>query len=226
MQKSLLLRDEKNQPVCYHIQKNSPQWFFLLHRYLSICIFRCLGFPSLLYLTWPKMYDSLTGEASPHAQGRHSCWCCSCPSMVPFQYFQTRGSVAVFVPANQITRVLNFCDSAYAWIAGMPTMILYGWYFCESNLLGYGFARIQHPDDLIHPRSLLSIQINTPQSCQKSTFELLCWRSSLKVWVNHFVRPSVGNHHFKPIDQVYLQVNSSVLEIKGSELYVKIWDKK
>lgn len=74
---------------------------------------RCLGFPSLLYLIWTKMDDSLTEGASPHVQGHHSSRCCSCPSMARFQYSQRSGSVVVFVPANPVTCMFNFCNCAY-----------------------------------------------------------------------------------------------------------------
>lgn len=77
----------------------------------------------------------------------------------------------------------------------------------ETNLSWYGILfRFKHADNLAHLRSFLRIWINTPQSSQKSTFKGSCWWPGFNIWVYHFFWSPASNHHFQPIDQIYLQV--------------------
>lgn len=76
----------------------------------------------------------------------------------------------------------------------------------ESNLSWYGvFLRFKHSDNLTHLWSLVGIWVNTPQSCQKGSFKGTCRGPGLNGWVNHFFRAPAANHHFEPVDQIYLQ---------------------
>lgn len=76
----------------------------------------------------------------------------------------------------------------------------------ESNLSWYGvFLRFKHSDNLTHLWSLVGIWVNTPQSCQKGSFKGTCRGPGLNGWVNHFFRAPAANHHFEPVNQIYLQ---------------------
>lgn len=76
----------------------------------------------------------------------------------------------------------------------------------ETDLSWYGILLwFKHTNNLAHLRSLVRIGVNTSQSSQKGSFKRSCWWPGFNVWVHHFLRPPASNHHFQPINQIYLQ---------------------
>lgn len=74
----------------------------------------------------------------------------------------------------------------------------------RSYLAWYWLIRVQHSDNLTHLWSLLWIRINTPQSCQKSAFKCFRWWFCLYIWVYNFFWTPTPNHHFEPVNKIYL----------------------
>lgn len=76
----------------------------------------------------------------------------------------------------------------------------------ESYLSRYWILlRFKHSDNLAHLGSLFMIWVNTPQSCQKGSFQGPSWWPNLNIRVNHLFWPAAADHHFQPINQIHLR---------------------